>query len=86
MVIALLAYLFLTGYPDRAPFLKPRERKWVLDRLREERGGKTEHLPLAAFEENCSDWRIWNISLLYLTVTVPTYGLAFFIPTILTVS
>lgn len=85
MMIALVASLFLSDFPDRATFLESEERKWVLHRLEGTGSIETEKLSIRSFITDSKDPWIFIVSLMYLCVIVPTYGLAFYLPTILTV-
>ncbi|KAI6041667.1 MFS nicotinic acid transporter Tna1 [Pisolithus marmoratus] len=83
IVICLVAAFVLVDYPDTAKFLSPEEKRFVeqqrmLDIEDDEEGTVTRRI-LSAF----TDWQVWAMAFVLMSLSVPVYGITFFLPTIL---
>lgn len=89
VVIAVVSIFLLCDSPDNAKLLTPREREYLIHKLRDQtspesqvdghetRQSKIRHLKLALL-----DAQVWLQALMYLGVTTPIYGISLFLPTI----
>ncbi|KIK95819.1 hypothetical protein PAXRUDRAFT_826631 [Paxillus rubicundulus Ve08.2h10] len=83
VVVGFLAFFVMVDYPSTAKFLTAEERAFVIRRqLREgakDEGDDVSRQVRAAF----TDWQVWALSVVQLSVTVPLYGITYFLPTII---
>lgn len=70
---------FLTDSPEKAPWLSAPEKKTIADAVRAEAAGVASHKVGAAF----SDPRVWLLSLIYFGVVMGSYGIGFWLPSII---
>ncbi|KAG5977394.1 hypothetical protein E4U55_006849 [Claviceps digitariae] len=80
---ALLAFEFMQDYPERAPFLTPRERSVVLQRLDEEQASMPKDFHVRYIRDALLDWKIWVHMVITLGITVPQSSIALFLPGII---
>lgn len=86
MVASLITYFFVGDFPDKATFLTPDEKNYVFATLRNDSGdASTERLTWEAFKNHSQDPFVWISTIMFMCIVVPTYGLAFFVPSILVV-
>ncbi|KAF8125325.1 MFS general substrate transporter [Boletus edulis] len=83
VVVALIAAVVMVNYPSTVKFLTEEERSFVAQK-RVEYGSQDEEDHVyeqvwAAF----TDWQVWALSIIELSVIVPVYGITFFLPTII---
>ena len=87
MAIAIIVYFFLAPFPEDARFLKADDKSLYIARLNRDHGShETEPITLKILKETMCDWTTWMTWLLFSFTNSSTYALAFFVPTILTVS
>jgi ACS family tartrate transporter-like MFS transporter len=74
--------IFLTNFPAEAKWLAPDEVKWIEGTLEVERQQKeaVEHMPTL---KALTDSRILSLALVYFCLNACSYGIAFFLPTII---
>ncbi|KAI6045457.1 MFS general substrate transporter [Pisolithus marmoratus] len=80
IVICLVAAFVLVDYPDTAKFLSPEEKRFVeqqrmLDIEDDEEGTVTRRI-LSAF----TDWQVWAMAFVLMSLSAPVYGITFFLP------
>ncbi|KAI2468774.1 MFS general substrate transporter [Annulohypoxylon bovei var. microspora] len=94
IIIASIAFFVLHDFPETASFLTPKEREFVVFRLKYQgqlRGkelGQTQVAQAEEFEwryvfEAFKDWQIWVNIFVYWGVVCPLYGISLFLPTII---
>lgn len=84
VVIALIAYLTVTDFPDKATFLDPEEKRIVTLRIERDRAdSKPDPLTMAKIGKYLLQWRPWCFAIFFMSTTTATYSLAYFMPTIL---
>jgi MFS transporter, ACS family, tartrate transporter len=79
MTLAVLYYL--TDRPAQASWLRPDERKWLQDRLDAEQTTRESHLSMSWLQSMLSV-RVVALGFVYMSLTIPQYGLSFFLPQI----
>ncbi|KAF8303429.1 MFS general substrate transporter [Clavulina sp. PMI_390] len=86
--VALLAFVVLHGCdsPETASFLTPKERAFVSNRQRHASGSvaaEDDSLDFTYVWKALSDWQVWLSILTYMSVVVPLYACALFLPSII---
>ncbi|KAI9155104.1 phthalate transporter [Paramyrothecium foliicola] len=86
--LATAGYWLLVDFPDSKreswKFLGPRERAWVVDRIRRDRGdAEVPPFNLGKFMRAGLDWKIWAYALVFFCSTTITYALAYTLPILL---
>jgi len=84
VVVSLTAYFFVYNYPATASFLTPREREYVLTRLKEDSDASQEEMfTWGGVVDALKDPKIWLYGLGFHTMSLPIYTLSLFLPTII---
>ncbi|GAA5990880.1 hypothetical protein JCM10908_000062 [Rhodotorula pacifica] len=82
VVVALVAPWFIEDFPSDAKFLSPKEKEFVVYRLKQDTGAdggfKWAHVK-SAFK----DWKSYVFALMYIGIATPLYALSLFSPTII---
>jgi hypothetical protein len=86
--LAMVGYWLLVDFPDSKRqswnFLGARERAWVVDRIKRDRGdSEVPPFNLGKFLRAGTDWKIWAYALIFLCSTTITYALAYTLPILL---
>ncbi|VUC37779.1 unnamed protein product [Clonostachys rosea] len=82
--IGCLTYYFVSEFPDKAKFLKEDEKRHLFAILDKDNGGNTtERLTWARLKTHAKDPFVWVSTLMFMCIVIPTYGLGFFMPSIL---
>ncbi|KIJ64862.1 hypothetical protein HYDPIDRAFT_153698 [Hydnomerulius pinastri MD-312] len=83
VVIGFIGALVMVDYPSTAKFLTPEERVFVIQKQRCDAAKEEEdHIARqvwAAFTE----WQVWAMSVVQLSISIPVYGITYFLPTII---
>ncbi|KAM5545341.1 hypothetical protein V8D89_000954, partial [Ganoderma adspersum] len=85
VVVGVVAFFVLVDFPDTARFLTPEERAYVIQRKKFDNStvGEDEHFELRHVWEAITDWQVWLLSLINMSIITPVFGLAFFLPSII---
>jgi len=84
VVVSLTAYFFVYNYPATAGFLTPKEREFVIARLKEDSdAARDEKFTWAGVMQAFKDPKIWLYGLVFHTMSLPIYTLSLFLPTII---
>ncbi|KLT43192.1 MFS general substrate transporter [Cutaneotrichosporon oleaginosum] len=84
IVVGLLGILFIVDFPDKATFLSDEQRQLVHTRIQRDRGDATpDPVTLAKVIRYLCDFRIWVYGLMFMSSTMSSYSLAYFLPVIL---
>ncbi|CAG8445702.1 5579_t:CDS:10 [Diversispora eburnea] len=84
ILIALLAYFFISDYPETAKFLTNGERALAIKRLKYDAGsGHLTHFEKEYILAAIKDWKVWSAMFIYIGIVIPVYSFSFFIPAIL---
>ncbi|KAJ7499646.1 MFS general substrate transporter [Mycena latifolia] len=83
VVLAVLGFLFMPDYPEKANFLTSTERDYLLDLLAKDSAGLSKNFELKFFWQALGDYNSYLHSLLFLTTVIPAYCFALFVPTII---
>ncbi|KAJ3175221.1 hypothetical protein HK101_010711 [Irineochytrium annulatum] len=79
-----LCYFCLPNFPQTARFLTEEEREFAVERLKKDGIDPTDHsFSWPDLRSTLMDVRVWIYMVLYLTILTPTYGVSFFLPTII---
>src|SRR5580704_9659978 len=81
-LVALVVLVFLTDRPSHAAWLSPEERDWLETRLAAERQVKVTSEGHFSFFRSISDPRILALALVYFCLNAGSYGVSYFLPTI----
>ncbi|EXJ61036.1 hypothetical protein A1O7_05189 [Cladophialophora yegresii CBS 114405] len=76
-------YILVSDFPEKAHWLNVRQREWLLQRLRQDRGEVEETLGRRHLIEAAWDWKVWAMAFLLTFPTAGGYTMTFFTPTIL---
>lgn len=86
ILIGIVAFFALPSFPDKAKWLKPEEKSYLLDKLQKDRGDSdTEPVTLKVIQSTLMDWTLWLHAVVFCFNVSSAYALAFFGPTILVV-
>jgi len=84
VAVSLVAYFFVYNYPATASFLTPREKEFVIARLKEDSdASRNEKFTWAGVMQAFKDPKIWLYGLAFHTMSLPIYTLSLFLPTII---
>jgi MFS transporter, ACS family, tartrate transporter len=78
LILAAVVYFFLPSGPEDAPWLSPRERTVIVERLAAERGGGEGHI--AGVWRSLADSRVLLMCAVYFALVVGLYGITFWLP------
>jgi len=82
ILLAPVVLRVLADRPEKAEWLAPEERAWLVDALASERRSiEQSHSHLTLYQA-LTDRRVLSLSLIYLTIVTATYGITFFLPLI----
>lgn len=86
IVLGLISYFFIVDFPEKVKrsFLTPADQARVLYRIQIDRND-IEHdaLTLKKLGKYLAEWKPWVFSLMFMSSTVTSYALSYFLPTIL---
>lgn len=84
VVVSLAGYFFVYNYPATAKFLTPKEKEFVIARLKEDSdAARDEKFTWGGVMQAFKDPKIWLYGLCFHTVSLPIYTLSLFLPTII---
>lgn len=87
MALGLVAILFVPKFPDRTKWIKPDQRVYLYNKLKEDRGEyKTGKVNWDSFVRTSKDWTLWAQGTIYCFTVGTANAVAFFSPTIIKVS
>ncbi|KAJ7910257.1 MFS general substrate transporter [Mycena leptocephala] len=83
VVIAVLGFIFMPDYPEKAKFLTSAERDYLSDLLERDSAGLSKKFDIKFFWQAIGDYNSYLYSLIFLTSVIPAYCFALFVPTII---
>lgn len=84
VVIAFTVYFFIYNYPTTAKFLTPKEKEYVITRLREDGdAAREERFTWDGVVQALRDPKVWLYALCFHSINVPISALGPFLPTII---
>ncbi|GAA6059480.1 hypothetical protein JCM10212_002223 [Sporobolomyces blumeae] len=84
IALGIFAVLFIVDFPDRAKFLNPEQRAFVIARVNRDRGdAEADHFTLAKGLKHACDLKLWAFGLVFCFSTMPAYAFSYFLPVIL---
>ena len=82
LVLTFFVLFYLPDGPDDARWLSNEERSWLKTRLDAERRNREAHSNIS-WKQSLFNWRVISLGVVYMGITVPLYGLGFFLPQII---
>ena len=82
LVLTFFVLFYLPDGPDDAHWLSDEERSWLKTRLDAERRNREAHHNIS-WKQSLFNWRVISLGFVYMGITVPLYGLGFFLPQII---
>jgi ACS family tartrate transporter-like MFS transporter len=82
LVLTFFVLLYLPDGPQDAKWLTAEERGWLQQTLDAERRNR-ESLNKISWKQSLFNWRVIALGFVYMGITVPLYGLGFFLPQII---
>jgi len=83
ILLGVVVFFYLTDLPEQAHWLTDTERGWLVARMQAEREARTGAGHDATLAAAFSTPRVWLFALIYFTIVVGFYGIAFWLPQIL---
>jgi hypothetical protein len=84
VVASITAYFFVHNYPATAKFITPKEKEYILARLKDDSDAtRNEKFTWDGVHKALKDPKIYLYGLCYLTASFPGYTLSLFLPTII---
>lgn len=82
LVLTFFVLFYLPDAPKDATWLSTEERTWLQTRLDAERRTREAHTNIS-WKQTLFNWRVVTLGVVYMGITVPLYGLGFFLPQII---
>jgi ACS family tartrate transporter-like MFS transporter len=82
LILTFFVLFYLPDGPADAKWLTSNERDWLRQRLDSERRSR-ESLNQISWKQSLFNWRVIALGFVYMGITVPLYGLSFFLPQII---
>jgi MFS family permease len=82
IILTLFVLLYLPDGPKQARWLTDEERSWLQSTLDAERRNRESYHRIS-WKQSLTNWRVIALGFVYMGVTVPLYGLGFFLPQII---
>jgi ACS family tartrate transporter-like MFS transporter len=82
IVLTFFVLIYLPDGPNDAKWLTDNERAWLQQRLKAERSS-LEARSKISWKQSLFNWRVIGLGFVYMGITVPLYGLGFFLPQII---
>ena len=84
VVASIASYFFIYNYPATAKFLTPKEREYVIARLKKDGdASRDEKFSWAGVRQALKDPKVYLYGLCFHTMSLPVYTLSLFLPTII---
>lgn len=84
VVVGAFGWLFLVDFPDKAKFLTPQQREFMITRIDRDRGDAIpDKITWPKFLRYAKDLKIWLFAYVFCGTTLAGYQIAFFLPAIL---
>ena len=81
LVLGGVTLAYLSDYPDRAKWLSPAEREWLSDKMQKENEEKQQSHGFTLLRA-LTHPKVWRLCLLYFSIVISFYGVAFWLPQI----
>ncbi len=82
LILTVFILLYLPDRPADAKWLEPQERDWLVRTLAAEQANR-ESIHKISWKQSLVNWRVIALGFVYMGITVPLYGLSFFLPQII---
>ncbi|TFK29452.1 MFS general substrate transporter [Coprinopsis marcescibilis] len=82
--LAVVCFLFVPGFPEEAKFLDEKQRRFVLERINEDRGDALpDEITKEKVFKHLRDWTLWAYGFIFMCAAMPNYAQSIFTPIIL---
>jgi MFS transporter, ACS family, tartrate transporter len=82
VILTFFVLVYLTDRPRDASWLTEEERNWLDQTLAAEQRNR-ESIHRISWKQSLTNWRVIALGFVYMGITVPLYGLGFFLPQII---
>lgn len=84
ILVGLVGMVYIVDFPDKAAFLTEEQRQFIHTRIQRDRGDAIpDPVTLGKLGRYLCDWRLWVYGLMFMSSTMASYSLAYFLPVIL---
>ncbi|KIK75615.1 hypothetical protein PAXRUDRAFT_835598 [Paxillus rubicundulus Ve08.2h10] len=83
ILIGLIAVFIMADYPSTATFLTTEERQFIIEKRGRYNAQDDEHDIAQQVWAAFTDWQVWALAIVQVSITVPAYGITYFLPTII---
>lgn len=84
LLLAIVGYILITDFPDKAKFLNETERKLVMTRVERDRADAApDAFTWSKFASYAIDIKLWSFAIQFFSATLGSYSLSYFLPGIL---
>ncbi|KAF9649711.1 MFS transporter [Thelephora ganbajun] len=84
VVLSIAAYFFIYNYPATARFLTPKEKEYIIARLKDDSdAARDEKFTWGGVIQALKDPKVWLYGFAFHTMSLPLYTLSLFLPTII---
>ncbi|GAA5874493.1 hypothetical protein JCM1840_000795 [Sporobolomyces johnsonii] len=84
VALGLVAFFFIVDFPDKAKFLAPEEKRFIIARVDADRGdAEPDKMTLRKALHHAADLKLWLFGLVFCFSTMPAYAFSYFLPVIL---
>ncbi|TFK52784.1 MFS general substrate transporter [Heliocybe sulcata] len=85
VVVGIIALFVLVDFPDTAKFLTEKERLFIIHKKKYDLSsvGEEERFALRHIWDAVTDWQVWMLSLVNMSIIGPLWGISLFLPSII---
>ncbi|KIK90536.1 hypothetical protein PAXRUDRAFT_831621 [Paxillus rubicundulus Ve08.2h10] len=83
ILLGFMAAFVMVDYPSTAKFLTAEERLFVIEKRRHDAAQDEEHPMSQQVWAAFTDWQVWALATVQVSIAVPVYGITYFLPTII---
>ncbi len=82
IVLGVMVLFYLTDRPEQAHWLSTKERSWLTAQLSQDESQREPHVR-ERFRQVVTDFKVWHLVVLYVTICVGISGLGYYMPKLL---
>lgn len=83
VVICIIGWFLIVDFPGKAKFLTPKERKYAMERIDDDRGdAEQDKITIRVILHHLSDPKLYAFSFMLMASTLPGYAYSYFLPII----
>ncbi|KIJ12921.1 Anion:Cation symporter family protein [Paxillus involutus ATCC 200175] len=83
ILLGFIAAFVMVDYPSTAKFLTAEERSFVIEKQRRDEAQDKEDPVSQQVWAAFTDWQVWALAVVQVSIVVPIYGITYFLPTII---